>query len=71
MQEGMGHVPDKDGGGGKIVLQDDGHHPSELHCLILLPWWTFASWSAGGPADDGSNLPDVELGWRAGVVARW
>jgi hypothetical protein len=54
----MGHAPDKDGRGGKSILQDDGHHPSELHCLIpapptiLVPWQTFASWNAGGPADE-------------------
>jgi hypothetical protein len=58
VQEGMGHVPDKDGRGRKSILQDDGHHPSELHCLIpapptiLVPWQTFASWNAGGPADE-------------------
>ena len=36
MQEGMGHVPDEDGGGGEGVLQDEGHHPSKLHARLAL-----------------------------------
>jgi len=36
VQEGMGHVPDEDGGGGEGVLQDDGHHPSKLHARLAL-----------------------------------
>jgi hypothetical protein len=36
VQEGMGHVPDEDGGGGEGVLQDDGHHPSKLHACVAL-----------------------------------
>jgi hypothetical protein len=63
MQDGMRHFPDQDGRGRKIILQDDGHHPSELHCLIVLPCWTFSSWNVGEPADEKSHLPDVELGW--------
>jgi hypothetical protein len=59
----MRHFPDQDGRGRKIILQDDGHHPSELHCLIVLPCWTFSSWNVGEPADEKSHLPDVELGW--------
>lgn len=58
VQKGMGHVPDKDGGCGKSILQDDGHHPSKLHkCLvaavliILLPLRTCALWN-----DDGDLL---------------
>lgn len=37
VQEGMGHVPDQDGGGGEGVLQDDGHHPSKLHACLAAP----------------------------------
>jgi hypothetical protein len=36
VQEGMGDVSDENGGGGEGVLQDDGHHPSELHTGVDL-----------------------------------
>ncbi|CAL4896116.1 unnamed protein product [Urochloa decumbens] len=48
VQEGMGHVPDEDGGGGEGVLQDDGHHPSKLHACLTLDDTTMVAAVPGG-----------------------
>ena len=43
VQEGMGHVPDEDGGGREGILQDDGHHPSKLHACLAASFLCFPS----------------------------
>ncbi|CAL5097435.1 unnamed protein product [Urochloa decumbens] len=48
VQEGMGHVPDEDGGGREGVLQDDGHHPSKLHACLTLDDTTMVAAVPGG-----------------------